>query len=234
MITNDFMFQVTAAALSNNAIQAKWEYMSAQYKADLKIKFPNITQEQLNKKLDSLAKVFSESETELFKQKLNNAKTRTNLTEALNDLFGCPRNTRNYPIWKKENAPVEDVSLTSAPNPQAKKDLFLNYMNQAVAQKKPVAISYLTNGLISVPSQNHGRHASLIVGRKSVVVNGKAECHYIVRNSWGESWPGDRLTNLKAKRAFDQKGVALPGHFMVSERDLVEHLTAYTKVPFAE
>lgn len=116
-------------------------------------------------------------------------------------------------------------------NPE-KRLLILQHLNEALEKGIPASMSYYTRGLIQ-PSRakNHEAHSSVVVGRawREEVKNfwgslvQPAGCYYLVKNSWGENW--DPPANTKALAVTDK-----PGHFLVSEKDLLEHAHEITTV----
>lgn len=102
----------------------------------------------------------------------------------------------------------------------------ISKINQYLDQELPVGIDYYTQGLLDAGFiADHGSHASVVVGRvwrpakknvfqKEIIPE---SCYYIVKNSWGKDW-----TPPFESRAFPVKDK--PGYFLVSEKDLMEHL----------
>lgn len=106
----------------------------------------------------------------------------------------------------------------------------LDNINASLNKGRPIAISYLASGLIQpVGEKSHNYHASVVNGRKWLPeeknskgkVTQAAGCYYLVKNSWGEDW--------KVPNGLKAKSSALhPGHFVLSEKQLMEHLYGTT------
>lgn len=108
----------------------------------------------------------------------------------------------------------------------------LDKLNAALNSGRPAGISYVTGGLIQPPkTEDHAFHASAVAGRNWLPeerdASGKvvtpAGCYYKIKNSWGEDWKVK--DGLKARSSS-----ANPGYFIVSEKQLMEHLYGVTTI----
>ncbi len=89
----------------------------------------------------------------------------------------------------------------------------LDLINKALDQGKPAGISFVTGGLIQEPHPTtHAYHAAVVAGRSWQ--NGV--CNYLVKNSWGADW--------KVRAGLKARSSNHPGYFVVSEKQLMEHL----------
>lgn len=93
-------------------------------------------------------------------------------------------------------------------------------INHSLDKARPAGISYITGGLIQDPNpSSNAFHASVVAGRSWV--NGS--CQYLIKNSWGADWKV--RAGLKALNSADH-----PGYFIVSEKQLMEHLFGTTTI----
>jgi hypothetical protein len=123
---------------------------------------------------------------------------------------------------------------------EEKREELMNHLNGTLEKNRPVAISFITNGLIKKENSTvsetgdsnlHGFHSSIVVGRKWYDekrdkygrVTQPAGCYYLAKNSWGTDWKvptGSKAQNVTGK----------PGYFLISERDLLEHTYGATSL----
>ena len=110
----------------------------------------------------------------------------------------------------------------------------MSYIHSELNNGNIAAFAYFTSGLISTPKgENHGSHASVIVGREfldvtSPLLQGRPPgCYMVVKNSWGSNWPTASAIDRYKKVVFDK---GRPGHFLISEYELAKHLKRYTVV----
>ena len=86
-----------------------------------------------------------------------------------------------------------------------------------------MVVSYVTTGFIQPPKANtpHGRHASVVVGRKEFA----GRCHYLIKNSWGAQWTPGNINNrapslLKELRTGKKQVVG--GYFWFNSDEFME------------
>ncbi|MCK6599207.1 MAG: hypothetical protein L6Q37_12650 [Bdellovibrionaceae bacterium] len=83
--------------------------------------------------------------------------------------------------------------------------------------EKPVAISYQVDSVLNEPKVASENHASVISGRK--IING--QCHYQIRNSWGNKCTGDfEINNKTYKNHQIYKYLCENGTFWIPREDL--------------
>jgi hypothetical protein len=197
---------------------------SREIRRQLKKKIPpeQISDQMVDTLVAEAMKMSKKKDTERLKQKINNAKVNVTLPAMLQSLFvaECANDTRKRPEWLKNPEKMKNFSLHDEQAglwslEKKKQSGALDRIHSILTKGYPVGFGYFTSGVIQRPNpKKHGSHAGVIVGRTPH--NGK--CYFIVRNSWGKSWPGDHaLDGLKARPVKD-----LPGHFALEESDLLQ------------
>ena len=180
---------------------------------------------------------FAQRNWEIFNDVMNDSKiaSKDRFNEYMRSLVkeACKKTTRGLPHWAKGTP--EDVKASQRPK-TFYQDAF-NYINDGLDQGKPTGVGYYPHyedsGFITKAAAiGFVNHASLVAGRKYVSSRNKEKqgCYLLVKNSWGEEWPGERLKGLDAQPATDNYGVPIPGYFQVKDTVFSKYIKSFTNL----